>query len=70
MFHFFRIFAIDPFAYQLLYLLEMRDSFCSDLQIGRETFPGVAIMMIEQRNTNGIGAVMLEQITDKRQVAQ
>src|SRR5258706_1262323 len=64
------IFAVDPFAYKGLHLSNMCNGFCGCLQVGRKTFPGVAIMVVEQGNADGIGAVIFEQVAYEREVTQ
>src|SRR5205085_8596821 len=52
------------------YLLEELNRLRSYLQVVWETLPWIAIVVIQQRDANGIRAVVFEQVTDKRQVAQ
>src|SRR5713226_3307622 len=63
------ILAVLP-ASDVAHLLEEGNRFGGDLQVFGETFPWVAVVVVLQRNADGIGAVRFEQIADKRQVAK
>src|SRR2546430_11986594 len=52
------------------YLLEERHRLLGNIEVLRETLPGITIMVIQQRDAYRVGAVLLKQVTDQRQVAQ
>src|SRR5579859_2391273 len=52
------------------YLLQERNRLRSNHKILGETLPGIAIVVIQQSNTNSVIAVVFEQVTDQCQVAQ
>src|SRR5579863_8626779 len=52
------------------YLLEESHRFSRYLEVFGETFPGIAVVVVLQRDADGVGAVLLEQVADECEVAQ
>src|SRR5579875_2872986 len=58
------IFAFALFAQELAHLPKLLNHLAGEVQICRKAFPGIAVMMVEERYANGIGIIFLEQIAE------